>query len=131
MVPRLDSDDPILEVSASGTANLDGEYLQHDAVLPHKSHAVALDPATVVVRRDSTAPSSSNNTESEGEAGGDTLQDVATIPEETTEVTKSKMRAKGWALYRTLAYVEEHRLTTLAFALGGLFLLVAGLIAVR
>jgi hypothetical protein len=135
MVPRTHSEDsdPVLEVAASGTANSNGEYLQHDAVAPHKPRSAAVDPMTVVVRNESVPPVGAVNG-ARGQTLADDakgLADVAATPEETTSITKAGLRAKSWSLFRLLAFVETHRITTLMFVVGGLLLLLAALLATR
>jgi hypothetical protein len=133
MAPRTRSEDsdPVLEVSAVGTADSNGEYLQHEAVAPHKPHAAAVDPATVIIRSDTVPPARNGQASTAATSDGAALQDAAMLPEETTSVTKGRLRGKGWGLFRVLAYVEAHRITTLMFVVGALLLLLAGLLAVH
>jgi len=148
-VPRKQGEDsdPVLEVSASGTADSNGEYLQHDAVAPHKPHLAEVAPMTVIVRRDSlrhalgalvgavtdaaTTDTAMNTKGTEAVKVAATLADAATAPDEITSVTKAGLRANGWNLFRVLSFVETQRITTLMFVVGGLLLLAAALLATR
>jgi hypothetical protein len=133
MAPRTRSEDsdPVLEVSAFGTANSNGEYLQHDAVAPQKPHAETVDPMTVIIRNDTVPPNRDDASSAVAVSQGAALQDAALLIEETTSATKGRLRAKGWGLFRVAAYVEAHPVTTLMFVVGTLLLLLAGLLAVR
>jgi hypothetical protein len=133
MVPRSHSEDsdPVLEVSAIGTANPDGEYVQHEAVAPQKPHPFLIDPLTVVVRE--STPSAAGTDASEADSGQDPseLADATSTEGEITSATKSRFRTNGAAMFRVLAYVETHRLATLSLAIGGLLLLIAGALVLR
>jgi hypothetical protein len=133
MAPRTRSEDsdPVLEVSAVGTADSNGEYLQHEAVAPHKPHAATVDPMTVIIRSDTVPPSRNDGGNPAAASDGIALQDAAMLPEETTSITKGRLRAKHSGLFRVLTYVEAHRVTTLMFVVGALLLLLAGLLAAR
>ncbi len=140
MVPRTHSEDsdPVLEVSAVGTADSNGEYLQHDAVLPHKPRSAAVDPTTVVIRHESI-PALEGETDDGlahgvgglAETGERASTDSALMVEEVTSITNAKLRAKSWGLYRLLAFVETHRATTLMLVIGGLLLVLSALLAAR
>ena len=129
MVPRKHSEDsdPVLEVSAIGTADANGEYLQHDAVAPHKPHSAGVELVTVVV---SSEPAHATV----GEPRVQTPIDPALVypaDEEVTSVTKGKLRAKGWGWFRFVAFVERHRNATFMLAIGGLMILLAVLLSIR
>jgi hypothetical protein len=125
MVPRShrDDSDPVLEVSAVGTATSDGEYVQHEALAPHKPHSAAPDGLTVVIRRDSTPP------KSRGAADGQLLS--PTDSEEITATTRANLRSTGRVWFHALAFLEAHRLSALTLAVGTLLLLSAAVIATR
>lgn len=130
---RSEESDPVLEVSASGTANADGAYLQHDAVSPHKARSAEVDPKTVVIRHESLPPvgqeagACRSGLPDEPCAG----VDIPPMPEETTAITRAGLRGKSRSLFRLLAFVENHRITTLMFVVGAMLLLVAALLATR
>lgn len=129
MVPRKHSEDsdPVLEVSAIGTANANGEYVQHDAVAPHKPHSAGVDLVTVVV---SSEPVGAAIGESRVQAS---IDQTLTYPadEEVTSVTKGKVRAKGWGWFRFVAFIEQHRSATFMLAIGGMMILFAALLSIR
>jgi hypothetical protein len=139
MVPRMHSEDsdPVLEVSAIGMADSDGEYLQHDAVSPHKARSAAVDPETIVIRHEPVPPVVGvldGLAPGLGGAAGDaerSLADATSMVEETTSITEAKLRANGWGLFRLQAFVETHRATTLMFVIGGLLLLLSAMLAAR
>lgn len=112
---------PELEVNAIGTANPNGDFMQHEAVVPHKPHAAVLDPSTIVVRSEPPRPQALAS-------GAEHLMDAAGV-EEITSVTQGHLRARRWGLYRMLTLVENHRLAALSFALGSVLLLLAALLA--
>jgi hypothetical protein len=89
-----------------------------------------MDPMTVVVRSESTQSRESPAGDSVQDSQGG-LRDIDSVPEEITAVTKSRLRARGWGVFRALAFVEAHRMTTLMFVVGALMLLFAAVIAVR
>lgn len=122
-MPRMQHEDsgPELEVKAVGTANPNGDFMQHEAVVPHKPRAAALDPSTIVVRSE---PPRTQGLVSDGEI----LMDAAGI-DEITSVTQGDLRARRWGLYRVLTLVENHRVAALSFALGSVLLMLAALLA--
>lgn len=128
---RSEESDPVLEVSASGTADANGEYLQHDAVAPHRARSAVVDPETVVIRHESLAPVGAVT----GDCGSVPTDertanaDMTPMTEETTAITRAGLRGKSRSLFRLLAFVENHRITTLMFVVGAMLLLVAALLA--
>lgn len=138
-MPRTHSEDsdPVLEVSAVGTADSNGEYLQHDAVSPHKPRSAAVDPETVVIRHQSmpvlegVSDGLAQGAGATAEDGERSSVDFASMVEEVTSITNAKLRAKSWGLFRLFAFVESHRATTLMFVIGGLLLVLSALLAAR
>jgi hypothetical protein len=132
MMPRSNSEDsePILEVAAIGTANADGEFLQHEAVAPQKPHAINVDPQTVIVRDGESmqARSRSDRSASHIDSG---LADAVTAEDEVTSATKSRHRQAQMNLYRVLRFVENHPLATVTLVVGALLLMLAGVLALR
>lgn len=125
MVSRTHSEDsdPVLEVSAIGTADSNGDYIQHEAVLPHKAHSATADAMTVVIQPESQPPT--ENT------AGVALHDAVSNSDEITSVTKSRLRKSGSGLFRALVFLEGHRLTALTFAVGVVLLLLSAVLAGR
>lgn len=138
LLPRDDSQ-PELQVNVIGTANPNGEYMQHEAVVPNKAYSAVLDQSTVVVQSEPPPPppppppSSSQEQDTmrtpEEDASG--LLDAASSGDEITAVTKSLLRARGWGIYRTLTAIEKHRAAALCFAFGSVLLLLAAMLAIR
>lgn len=132
LLPRDDSQ-PELQVNVIGTAYPNGEYTQHEAVVPNKAYSAVLDQSTVVVQSEPPTPSSSQEQDAaripEEDASG--LLDAASSGEEITAVTKSLLRARGWGIYRTLTAIERHRAAALCFAFGSVLLILAAMLAIR
>jgi len=127
---RSDSE-PDLVVNVIGTATSDGQFTQHEAVIPQKARAALVDPATVVVRSEAPSAEESVGERNNGASGGTGLLDATSSGDEITSITKARLRAQGWGLYRVLWAVENHRLAALSFALGSVLLLLAALMALR
>lgn len=125
MVPRTHREDsePVLTVSAIGTADANGDYLQHEAVAPHKPYATDVDPLTVVIRRDSEPHT--------GRLADAELADAVSTSEEITSPTKSRLSRPGSGLFRALVFIEAHQMIALTFALGMVLLLLAAVLALR
>lgn len=116
---------PELEVNVVGTANPNGEFMQHEAVLPQKPRAEAQDDSTVVIRPE--PPARARDASQASDADG--LMDAGS-GDEITSVTKGH-RSAGGGLYHLLTVLESHRLAMLSLALGSVLLILAGLLAFR
>lgn len=134
LLPRDDSQ-PELQVNVIGTANPNGEYMQHDAVVPNKAYSAVLDQSTVVVQPEPPPPPPSSSQEHDAtrtpEEDASGLLDAASSGDEITAVTKSLLRARGWGIYRALTAIERHRAAALCFAFGSVLLILAAMLAIR
>lgn len=128
LLPRDDSQ-PDLQVNVIGTANPNGEYMQHDAVVPNKPRAAVLDQSTVVVQAEALSASPEEQGPPSADEDSNELLDAASSVEEITAVTNANLRARGWGIYRTLTAIEKHRAAALCFAFGSVLLVLAALLA--